>query len=90
MPQQKQEPMGREGHMRTRDIGILVYIRDKEKIDLRTIYEEEEEEKREYIANLVINKKAVVNRTDPRFKAENIKDLFEINRYDGYKICQYV
>ena len=59
MPQQNRESMGKEGHMKTRDIGILVYIRDKERIDLRNIYEDEEEEKREHIANLVINKKAV-------------------------------
>ena len=77
MPQQKRESMGKEGHMKARDIDILVYIRDKEKIDLRNIYEDEEEEKREHIANLVINKKAVINWTDSRLKAENIKDLFE-------------
>ena len=77
LPQQRRESLGKMGQFKTRDIGMIVYIRDKEMIDLHNIYEDEAEGKREQIARLVMGRKAVVNWTDPRLKVEHIREMFE-------------
>ena len=73
LPQRKRASLGRT----TRDLGLVIYIREREQLDLRDIYTEEAEEKREQIARMVINKKAVVNWSDNRMKAEHIRELFD-------------
>ena len=77
LPQKKRESLGRTTQIKTRDLELVIYIREKEQLDLRDIYTEEAEEKREQIARMVISKQAVVNWTDNRMKAEHIREFFD-------------
>ena len=77
LPQQKRESLGRTTQTKSRDLGMIIYIREREQIDLRDIYEDEAEEKREHIARMVMNKRAVVHWTDNRLKAEHVREMFD-------------
>ena len=77
LPQQKRESLGRTTQTKSRDLGMIIYIREREQIDLRDIYEDEAEEKREHIARMVMNKRAVVHWTDNKLKAEHVREMFD-------------
>ena len=58
-------------------MGLIVYIRDSEKIELKNIYSEESEDKREKIARLVCNKRAKFTWSNPDYSAGQIRTAFE-------------
>ena len=41
LPQQKRESLGCTTQTKSRDLGMIIYIREREQIDLRDIYEDE-------------------------------------------------
>ena len=73
----RRDSVGKVHNVTTRELGISVYIRDREKIDLKGIYEDHNEDKRERIARMVSNKRAIVTWAHPKFPLNAIRESFD-------------
>ena len=70
-------------------MGIIAYIRESENIDLRNIYDDNEEETREKLARLIMSKLVKITWTQPEYTLSQIRNAFD-KRVINLQEIQYV